>query len=215
MVRPRALVATAAAACGSRSPAAACGIRACVGGAMRVRRTAGAAGHASQTLSKLSERTARSHTQRSECVPHVSTTTLAHRQRHGALAGWCGEGWWERWWRGWGRSWASCQGAAYGLPAAQHASVPFCTLSGRMAQSESQEKARPSPRPMRQRGLSRAARSRIGRTVFDGGRVVGGWVRDLGHTGVPPAPGGARWVGRSGLAACCGAWVRWTRRRPW
>ena len=58
-VRPRARVATAAAACGSRSPAAACGIRVYVGGAMRVRRTAGAAGHASQTLSTLSEPTAR------------------------------------------------------------------------------------------------------------------------------------------------------------
>ena len=89
-VRPRARVATAAAACSSRSPAAAfaAAVRARrgLGGAMRVRRTAGAAGHASQTLSTLSERTARSHAQRSECVPHVqdSTTTLAHRQRHGA-----------------------------------------------------------------------------------------------------------------------------------
>ena len=84
-VRPRARVATAAAACGSRSPAAACGIRAYVGGAMRVRRTAGAAQHASQTLSTLSERTARSHAQRRASACHTfSTTTLAHRQRHGA-----------------------------------------------------------------------------------------------------------------------------------
>eukprot|EP00966_Prymnesium_polylepis_P079043 1831828-Prymnesium_polylepis.1 len=67
---------------------------------------------------------------------------------------------------------------------------------------------------MRQRGLSRAARTRIGRTGFEGERVVGGWVRDFGLAGVPPAPGGARWVGRSGRAACGGAWVRWTRRRP-
>jgi hypothetical protein len=90
--------------------------------------------------------------------------------------------------------------------AAQHASLPLCTLSGRTAQqSESQEKARPSPRSMRQRGLSRAARSRIGRTVFEGGRVVGGWVRDFGHAGVTPAPGGARWVGCSGR---CGLWGR-------
>ena len=90
--------------------------------------------------------------------------------------------------------------------AAQHASLPLCTLSGRTAQqSESQEKARPSTRSMRQRGLSRAARSRIGRTVFEGGRVVGGWVRDFGHAGVTPAPGGARWVGCSGR---CGLWGR-------
>eukprot|EP00966_Prymnesium_polylepis_P157324 3635923-Prymnesium_polylepis.1 len=68
---------------------------------MRVRGTAGAAGHASQTLSTLSERTAISHAQRSECHT-FSTTTLAVSGT--ALAGWCGEGWWEctrSRWRGW------------------------------------------------------------------------------------------------------------------
>eukprot|EP00966_Prymnesium_polylepis_P116924 2701869-Prymnesium_polylepis.1 len=85
--RWRARVATATAACGSRSPAGACGSRAFVGGSMRVRRTAGAAQHASYTLSTLSGRTARSRTQRSECVSHVSTTTLAHRQRCASQGG--------------------------------------------------------------------------------------------------------------------------------
>eukprot|EP00966_Prymnesium_polylepis_P224713 5197399-Prymnesium_polylepis.1 len=61
---------------------------------------------------------------------------------------------------------------------------------------------------MRQRGLSRAARSRIGRTSFEGGRVVGGWVHDFGHAGVTQAPGGARWVWVvAGGAASGGAWV--------
>ena len=115
-VRPRARVATAAAACGSRSPAAACGIRAYVGGAMRVRRTAGAAQHASQTLSTLSERTARSHAQRRASACHTfSTTTLAHRQR-------C----------------ASQGGARHMAGAAQHASQALSTLSGRMARSHTQ-----------------------------------------------------------------------------
>eukprot|EP00966_Prymnesium_polylepis_P132706 3068117-Prymnesium_polylepis.1 len=48
---------------------------------------------------------------------------------------------------------------------------------------------------MRQRGLWRTARSRIGRTVFEGARVVGGWVRDFGHAGRAVRPVGARGSG--------------------
>eukprot|EP00966_Prymnesium_polylepis_P173077 4003257-Prymnesium_polylepis.1 len=61
---------------------------------------AGAAGHASQALCTLSGRMARSHTQRSECVPHV-------QHRHPCppsavrIPRWCGEGWWEGGRRGW------------------------------------------------------------------------------------------------------------------
>ena len=83
-----------------------------VGGAMRVRRMAGAAGHASQTLSTLSGRMARSHTQRSECVPHVSTVTLALRQRCASLDGAVRVG--GRVGGECGRAWASCWAAAYG-----------------------------------------------------------------------------------------------------
>ena len=80
--------------------------------APRLRRMAGAAQHASQALSTLSERPARSHTQRSECVPHVSTATLAHHQRCASQGGAVrvggsvgGEV---------GRAWASSQAAAHG-----------------------------------------------------------------------------------------------------
>jgi hypothetical protein len=71
----------AAAACGNRLPTEACGSRACGAGWMRVHRMAGAARHASHTLSTLRERTARSHTKRSGCEFHVSTTSLTNRQR--------------------------------------------------------------------------------------------------------------------------------------
>ena len=90
--------ATAAAARGGRSPAAACGSRACVGGSMRVRRTAGAAEHASQTPSTPSERAARSHAQRSECVcrttrrapPPLCPPSAARARRWTVRR----EGWW-------------------------------------------------------------------------------------------------------------------------
>eukprot|EP00966_Prymnesium_polylepis_P056421 1305276-Prymnesium_polylepis.2 len=72
---------------------------------------ASAAQYASQTLSTLSRPSARSHTQRSECVPHNSTNALAHHQRHGARWMWCGEGWWECFGGQCERAWASPRAA--------------------------------------------------------------------------------------------------------
>eukprot|EP00966_Prymnesium_polylepis_P216008 5000557-Prymnesium_polylepis.1 len=71
---------------------------------------------------------------------------------------------------------------------------------------------------MRQRGLWRADRSRIGRTVFDRClREHALWVVGCAASGTRASPQHPerrdKWVVAGG-AACGGAWVRWTLRRP-
>ena len=176
-----------------------------VGGAMRVRRTAGAAGHASQTLSTLSERTARSHVQRIECVPHVQhhhpCPPSAARRSLWMVRG---EGWWGSVGGECGRAWASLQAAAYGwcrsarISAALHAERALGSIGVA-------RKSRPSLRPTHRCGVCRSQLDR----EFGAPCVRVETLRVIGcaasGTGVTPAPGGARWAGCSRR---CGLWGR-------
>eukprot|EP00966_Prymnesium_polylepis_P151126 3491461-Prymnesium_polylepis.2 len=83
--------------------------------------------------------------------------------------------------------------------AARHASAPLSTPSERPPQSDSRKKAR-VPRGNRAslRLPSRAARSRIGRTVCEVGDVARNGRAALGNGHHPGTPGGARWAGFCG-----------------